>query len=122
MTTINLLDDFTERNGATLVAPKSHKFLKKPKPGSTDDKRLKTIIAPFGSSIMLHGGLWHASGNNKTESKRIAVLGSYAASYAREIAYEENHIQIRNKSINFENDLAEMLGYNSKTKSGACNF
>lgn len=122
VTTINLLDDFTEHNGATLVAPKSHKFLTKPKPGSTDEDKLKTIIAPFGSTIMMHGGLWHASGNNKTESKRVAVLGSYAASYAREIAYEESHIQIRNKSIIFENNLAEMLGYNAKPKPGACNF
>ena len=81
VTTVNLLDDFTEDNGATLVAPKSHKFL-----------------------------------------KRIAVLGSYAASYAREIAYEENHIQVRNNSIQFENDLAEMLGYNCKPKLGSCKF
>jgi len=122
VTTVNLLDDFTEDNGATLVAPKSHKFLKKPRPGSTDEETLKSVIAPFGSLIMMHGGLWHASGSNQTKSKRIAVLGSYAASYAREIAYEENHIQIRNNSIQFENDLAEMLGYNCKPKLGSCKF
>ena len=49
---------------------------------------------------MMHGGVWHASGNNQSDNKRIAILGSYAASYARDIAYEENHLDIRNK-LNF---------------------
>ncbi|KGG00293.1 MULTISPECIES: phytanoyl-CoA dioxygenase family protein [Prochlorococcus] len=122
ITTINLLDDFTADNGATMVVPKSHKSRLKPKPGTNDEQLLKTIIAPFGSSIFTHGGLWHASGTNQSNSKRLALLGSYAASYAKDIAYEENHIQIKNKLICFENDLAEMLGYNLKPNPGALNF
>lgn len=122
VTTVNLLDDFTAENGATMVSPKSHKLRKKPKPGSNDEKTLKSIIAPFGSSIMLHGGLWHASGENISNKKRVAILGSYAASYVRDIAYEENHIQIKNESISFNPELEELLGYDNKTKPGATNF
>ena len=120
--TINLLDDFTEFNGATMIAPRSHKLKIKPKPGSEDENYLKKVIAPFGSFIITHGALWHSSGKNTSEKERIVILGSYAASYAREIAYEENHLQIKNEAMQFNNYLKELLGYNIKSKPGSCNF
>lgn len=120
--TINLLDDFTEFNGATMIAPRSHKLRIKPKPGTKDEKKLKKVIAPFGSFIITHGGLWHSSGKNISDVERIVILGSYAASYAREIAYEENHLQIKNESMAFSNYLKELLGYDIEPKPGSCNF
>ena len=47
--------------------------------------------------IITHGALWHRSGENLSKESRVALLGSFAASYAMEIASEENHSKIIDK-------------------------
>jgi len=67
-----LLDDFTERNGATWYLPKSHLSLRKPAEGEflRDAKRL---VAKAGTIFFFNARLWHAGGQNQTEQWRHAL-------------------------------------------------
>lgn len=84
-----LLDDFTEDNGATEVVAGSHKFARKPSMADTTLDTVK-VIAPKGSVIFTHGNLWHRAGANTSNQARVALLCSFAASFMREIACEED--------------------------------
>ena len=86
-----LLDDFTEINGSTEVIPGSHVRPRKPIPECfLEYDGISKVIAPAGSVIITHGALWHRSGANVSSLTRSVLLGSFAASFAREIAVEED--------------------------------
>lgn len=92
--TIWLLDDFTASNGSTEVIAGSHKRDRKPDPERVEDEAgLEKVIAPAGSMVIIHGAIWHRSGANLENKERIVLLGSFAASYAREIASEEDIVR-----------------------------
>lgn len=109
-----LLDDFTENNGATEVVPGSHLRTYKPKPDEV--KELIKVIAPAGSVLITHGQIWHRSGKNNSSDSRTVILGSFAASYAREIGAEEDQIKVvdpeilRSSTGNLRNILAPEHG------------
>lgn len=120
--TIWLLDDFTEENGATEVVPGSHLIPRRPR---KDDVILEQngvkVIAKAGSLIFTHGALWHRSGHNKTDGSRVALLGSFAASFAREIANEENILAVLDSDIiaSASDNLKRILGVGHGLKPGA---
>jgi ectoine hydroxylase-related dioxygenase (phytanoyl-CoA dioxygenase family) len=119
--TIWLLDDFTESNGATEYLPASHKLAFKPT--SEDHKSCKLIkaIGKSGSVFVTHGNLWHRAGANQSAKPRIALLCSFAASYAREIASEEDHSKIISEEIisGSSEHLKKILGIGHGIKNGA---
>jgi ectoine hydroxylase-related dioxygenase (phytanoyl-CoA dioxygenase family) len=108
-----LLDPFTETNGATLVYPGSHKFLRKPTSGDDVSLQMRKVIAPAGSLVLWTGHLWHQSGSNHDTRPRAALLACFAASYLREVAVEENYLEVmdrdRVESLPFE--VKTILGY-----------
>lgn len=116
-----LLDDFTETNGATEVIPGSHKLPYKPKPGDEKRPDLIKVIAPAGSILFTHGALWHRSGANNSQKERIVLLGSFAASFAREIASEEDYFKVLDKKIlaNASDKLKLILGADHGIKQGS---
>lgn len=120
--TITLLDAFTQFNGGTMVVPGSHKYLRKPTGTSHELGQLVSIIAPVGTTIVTLGGLWHASGSNKSENSRVVVLGSYCASYCIDIAFEEIHPIIDNHNIAFDQALRSMLSLDRPLKEGSVAF
>jgi hypothetical protein len=97
--TIWLLDEFTAQNGATEVLPGSHTLSHKPSASDQTRGDLTTVVAPAGSILVTHGALWHRSGENTTDRERIALLGSFAASYAREIANEEDYGKVLDPAV-----------------------
>lgn len=118
--TIWLLDDFTNENGATEVIPGSHTSIKRPprKPTSIELEKLIKVIAPKGSVLITSGNLWHRSGDNKSANSRTVILGSFAASYIREIACEDDTVRFlssRMRSI-MEPKLLEIIGGNHGSK------
>ena len=119
--TIWLLDDFTETNGATEYLPGSHKFLSKPTDVHDREMTLQTVCGPAGSVLVTHGCLWHRAGGNVSSRPRIALLCSYAASYAREIASEEDHSTVIDRSIieMASPRLRTILGIGHGIKAGA---
>ena len=119
--TIWPIDDFTEFNGATLCLPGSHKSKFKPTDLDQDRPDLVKLTAKKGSVIITHGALWHKSGNNQTKNDRVALLGSFAASFAKDISTEEDYMQVLNSNIssNFSMDLQKILGVGRGIQPGS---
>jgi ectoine hydroxylase-related dioxygenase (phytanoyl-CoA dioxygenase family) len=97
--TIWVLDEFTENNGSTEYLPGSHKFKHKPTLNDQSRNDLTIACAPVGSVLITHGALWHRGGENNSNITRVGLLGSFAASYAREIANEENYSVVLDQQI-----------------------
>ena len=116
-----LLDDFTGDNGATEIVPGSH--TKSLKPTKEDDKNLEYIkaLAPKGSVLFTHGNLWHRAGANGSKRPRIGLLCSFAASYMREIASEEDQSMIILPEVKSDASkrLSAILGIGHGIKDGA---
>ena len=116
-----LLDDFTEQNGATEIVPGSH--ANTCKPSKEDDKFIecKKAIAPRGSVLFTHGNLWHRAGANLSSKPRIGLLGSFAASYMKEIASEEDQSIVISQEVkaNASQRLSAILGLGHGIKEGA---
>ena len=115
------LNDFMELNGTTEYVEGSHKYTQKPCNGDESKYLLKKAIAPKGSVIITHGALWHRSGENRTSKSRIALLGSFAASYAREIANEEDYSKVLSSEIleGSTDTFKRIMGYGHGIKDGA---
>lgn len=108
-----MIDDFTNENGATQVVPRSHLLRRRPTTDEAiDHPDLVTVIAPRGSVLITHGALWHRSGSNLSSTKRRVLLGSFAASYAREIASEEDIVRCLSPETRdtMTNALFDMVG------------
>jgi ectoine hydroxylase-related dioxygenase (phytanoyl-CoA dioxygenase family) len=77
------VDDFSEKNGATLVLPGSH--VHEAFPSSSIVRRLATSIsAPAGSFIVMNAMLFHSGGANTTPRQRRAVNHLYAAPFIKQ--------------------------------------
>lgn len=119
--TIWVLDDFSANNGATEFIPGSHKWKHKPKAEDQNRDDVISYNVPAGSVMLTHGALWHRGGANLTQSPRCCLLGSFAASYAREIANEENYSEVLAKTIadNASDNLKRILGSEHGIRPGS---
>ncbi len=86
LNTMWALDDFTEANGATLVAPGSHRW-SEPRP----PEQVETVPAtmPAGSVMFFRGSLLHGGGANRTDRSRLGVILHFCAAWLRP---QENHV------------------------------
>jgi ectoine hydroxylase-related dioxygenase (phytanoyl-CoA dioxygenase family) len=83
VTTLWLLDDFTQTNGATRVIPGSHRWprpLPKPmqQPLATHPDQ-KIITARAGSVLVFNGHLWHSGTKNAAAGPRRVLQIQFAA-------------------------------------------
>jgi ectoine hydroxylase-related dioxygenase (phytanoyl-CoA dioxygenase family) len=77
-----MLQDFTETNGATLVAPRSQ--LRRARPNREDFAREAIkITGGAGDAIISHGLLWHDTSQNHTDEPRVALLINYGMKVIR---------------------------------------
>jgi hypothetical protein len=78
-----LLDDFTERNGATWFLPGSHTRAEAP---SEDEfyGGAGRVIAPAGSAFYFNARLWHAGGHNQTGEWRHALTLNMCRPYMKQ--------------------------------------
>ena len=70
------VDEFTAQNGATLIAPGSHR-LNGASLSEEAVRRMIPTIAPAGSLLVLDGRLWHTNGVNTCGVSRAAVFAVY---------------------------------------------
>ena len=85
LTTMWMLTDFTEENGATIIVPKSHRRPDHPRKGGmfeadpmlpqADEKRL---VGKAGTVAVMDSRLWHAVAPNVSADERVAVIVRYA--------------------------------------------
>jgi len=101
------LDDFTQANGATRIAPGSHKRTEDIKP-NTD-----VIFAemPAGSLLVFDGALWHAGGGNRTKAQRRRSINlNFNLSWLRQ--QENQYVGIpRTEWLKMPERLQRLLGF-----------
>ncbi len=109
-----MLDDFTERNGATRVVPGSHRTRRKPKwsEDSADEADEITLTAPAGSVAMWLSNTWHRSGPNHTDRPRRAVLCYYCRSWIKPFSDLRTVIPPA-RAGQFSPTLRYMMGYSA---------
>ena len=119
--TIWFLDDFTNENGATEFISGTHQRKFKPKEDDDVNCEVTKAIGPAGSVLITHGALWHRAGANKSQKDRIGLLCSFAASYALEIAFEENQSKIISDETlnNLSDEVKKIIGFGHGIKDGA---
>ncbi len=109
---IVMLDDFTVENGATHLLSGSH--LKKDKP--SDEKffsRADRAVGRSGSIVLWDSNIWHAAGQNKTDSPRRSLSLIYSKpfmkqqfDYPRSVGYEA--------ADSYSEEFRQIVGYNSR--------
>ena len=87
MQVIWMLQDFTEKNGATLVAPRSQLRCTRPNREEFAREAVK-ITGAAGDAIVSHGLLWHDTSQNHTEQPRVAILINYGLKVIRPLEQE----------------------------------
>lgn len=70
-----IIDDFTDRNGATRMVPGSHRLNRKPTAADSPDT--VGMEAPAGSVIVMEGRVWHRTGFNRSENLRRAGIFAF---------------------------------------------
>ena len=77
-----MIDDFTLKNGATMVGPGTQLRGYFPK----EDEFLpimKQTTGSAGSVMLMTGLLWHGAGSNKTNKPRVGILGQYLPKFIK---------------------------------------
>ena len=70
------LDDFTADNGATCIAPGSHRLNRNPR--ENEQVPMCPLVAPAGTMIVFESRVWHRTGFNRTADQyRAGVFGWY---------------------------------------------
>lgn len=82
-----MLQDFTEQNGATLVAPQSQLRCARPNREQFAREAVK-ITGAAGDAIISHGLLWHDTSQNHTAEPRVALLINYGLKVIRPLDSE----------------------------------
>ena len=74
-----MLNDFTEANGATRLAPRSH--LVGRRPDKDGDKDAVSIAAEgkAGTAMLFDGRIWHGTGANTSDENRLGILSTFVA-------------------------------------------
>lgn len=81
-----MLDDFTERNGATRVVPGSHLHGRPPDYATGEgDIETEPVCGPAGTAMIFDGRLWHQTGANTTRDElRHGILTYYCRGFLRQ--------------------------------------
>jgi ectoine hydroxylase-related dioxygenase (phytanoyl-CoA dioxygenase family) len=85
VTTIWMLDDFTESNGATRLVPGTHRLLSPPSKSFADpasrhsDQRI--IVGAAGSVLVFNGHLWHSGTRNESSQSRRALQCAFVGKH-----------------------------------------
>ncbi|MEZ5245735.1 MAG: phytanoyl-CoA dioxygenase family protein [Acidimicrobiales bacterium] len=77
MNAIWCLHDIDEENGATRYLPGSHEFTSFAEVPDDPKVGMESFTATAGSVILLHGRLWHTSGENRSADRDRALLFAF---------------------------------------------
>ena len=85
VTTIWMLDDFTESNGATRLVPGTHRLLSPPSKSFADPasrhSEQKIIVGAAGSVLVFNGHLWHSGTRNESSHSRRALQCAFVGKH-----------------------------------------
>jgi len=101
------LTDFTAANGATRLAPRTHR-----EPNPVYGADCATIPAEMekGSVLIWDGALWHGGGANTTQKRRTGLAMNYCAGFIRQ--QENQQLGLSPDLVKgFSPRLQELVGY-----------
>jgi ectoine hydroxylase-related dioxygenase (phytanoyl-CoA dioxygenase family) len=77
------IDEFSTKNGATLVVPGSHQKVFAPDREHLEENAI-AIECPAGSMVIFDSTLWHAAGANTSGKDRLAINHQFTRSYIKQ--------------------------------------
>jgi ectoine hydroxylase-related dioxygenase (phytanoyl-CoA dioxygenase family) len=107
-----MLDDFTVKNGATLVLRGSHLKPERP-PDFEFDQRCESLVGTAGSVVLFNSYLWHRGGRNTTQNNRVALTLSYGPAFIKP-QMDYARLLGEERGVTLSPLSREILGYNSR--------
>ena len=109
--TLWAITDFTAENGATNIAPGSHKWDWN---REANDNELTQAVMPKGSVLLYTGTVLHGGGENKSSERRIGLNLTYCLAWLRQ---QENQYLSCPPHIakDLDEELQDLLGYTQGT-------
>ena len=77
------IDEFSTKNGATLVVPGSHQKVPVPDREHLEENAI-ALECPAGSMVVFDSTLWHAAGANTSGKDRLAINHQFTRSYIKQ--------------------------------------
>jgi ectoine hydroxylase-related dioxygenase (phytanoyl-CoA dioxygenase family) len=101
------LTEFTEANGATRLAPRTHLG-----PNPEYGAKVATIAAemPKGGVLVWDGALWHGGGANRTDTRRTGIAMNYCAGFIRQQENQQLGVPAE-LARGYSPKLQELMGY-----------
>jgi len=108
LNTMWAIDDFTEANGATRLAPGSHQWPERSSGGSSPETIPATMAR--GSVLAWVGNLVHGGGANRTDRPRLGITMNYNQAWLRQ--QENQYLGIPTDVVQgFPERLQRLVGY-----------
>ena len=109
--TLWAITDFTAENGATNIAPGSHKWDWN---REANDNELTQAVMPKGSVLLYTGTVLHGGGENRSSERRIGLNLTYCLAWLRQ---QENQYLSCPPHIakDLDEELQDLLGYTQGT-------
>jgi ectoine hydroxylase-related dioxygenase (phytanoyl-CoA dioxygenase family) len=102
------ITDFTADNGATRLAPGSHRRDRSPAIGESVETT--PAVMRKGSVLVFDGSIWHGGGANRTGSRRTGIAMNYCAGWMRQQENQQLGIP-REVARGFSDRLRKLCGY-----------
>jgi ectoine hydroxylase-related dioxygenase (phytanoyl-CoA dioxygenase family) len=81
--TLIAVDEFTEENGGTIVAPGTHQRAEQP-PDVLLQAAARPVECPAGAAIVFDSTLWHAAGRNASDRDRLGINLQFTRSFFKQ--------------------------------------
>lgn len=112
-----MIDEFTGANGATMVAPGSHRLNRGPQhlADGEDPPTLVPLEGSAGTLAVMDSRVWHRTGNNHTtDQRRGAIFSYYTRPYIRgQENWQRSLSEELLEELGRDPELAELVGLSS---------
>jgi Phytanoyl-CoA dioxygenase (PhyH) len=109
-----MVDDFTVENGATKVAPGTHRFADRPSDDYLEAHAVR-ITGTAGSIVLFDSNLWHSAAPNTTRSPRMALTLAFTRPFFKQ---QMDYPRMLGEDFPPNDRVRQVLGYNARVPCG----